>query len=46
MSVLEKLRNEDFKRKMAEIRKKTNRTMISEIKNKLEENAREYEHNC
>lgn len=35
--ILEKLRNEDQKRKMAEFRKTSrNKTMISEIKSKLE----------
>lgn len=35
--VLEKLRNEDSKRKMVEFRKTSrNKTMISEIKSKLE----------
>lgn len=38
--VLEKLRNEDSKRKMAEFRKTSrNKTTISEIKSKLEKNV-------
>lgn len=46
-SALEKLRNEDLKRKMAEFREKCrNKTMILEIRSKLEQHVVASKHNC